>query len=137
MAVKKMIEVDVMFPVLVTESLASVKQFYETAFGFTAVFYEPNFYLHLISPNHSIQVGFLLPDLVSQPEFLHPLMTTDGFVLSLETKDAAVAYSKAQKMGLKIIMDLKQEPWGQLHFMVQDPAGFRIDVIQHLKSTNN
>lgn len=127
-----MIETDVMFPLMVTANLEAVKQFYETVFGYKAVFYDANFYLHLISPNSSIQLGFMLPNIDSQPEFLHRMMSPDGFVISLEVKDAALAYSEAQKMALNIVMALKQEAWGQVHFILQDPAGIRIDVVQHL-----
>jgi uncharacterized glyoxalase superfamily protein PhnB len=132
-----MIEIDAMFPVMVTENLDAVKQFYETVFGFTAVFYDADFYLHLISPNNSIQLGFLLPNLTSQPEFLHPIMSSEGFVISLEVKDAALAYSEAQKMNLNFIMSLKQEEWGQIHFIIQDPAGFSVDIVQHLEQTGD
>ena len=130
-----MIEIDAMFPVMVAENLETMKQFYETVFGFKTVFYDANFYLHIISPNNSIQLGFLLPNLVSQPEFLHPVMSSEGFVISLEVKNAALAYAEAQKMNLNFIMDLKQEEWGQLHFMIQDPAGFSVDIVQHLEPT--
>ena len=132
-----MIEIEAMFPVMVTGNLDTVKQFYETVFGFNSVFYDPNFYLHLVSPSTGAQLGFLLPNHASQPEFLHPIMTSDGFVISLEVKDATMAYSEAQRMNLSFAMDLKQEEWGQIHFMVQDPAGFRVDVVQHLEATGN
>ena len=132
-----MIEVDAMFPVMVTSDLKAVKLFYESVFGFSAVFYDSNFYLHLISPNNNIQLGFLLPNLVSQPEFLHPMMTSKGYIISLEVKDAVLAYAEAKKMDLNFIMDLKQEEWGQIHFIIQDPAGFSIDVVQHLQPTDN
>jgi uncharacterized glyoxalase superfamily protein PhnB len=131
-----MIEIDAMFPVMVAENLEAMKQFYETVFGFKTVFYDTNFYLHIISPNNSIQLGFLLPNLVSQPEFLHSVMSSEGFVISLEVKNAALAYSEAQKMNLTLIMDLKQEEWGQIHFMIQDPAGFSVDIVQHLEPTS-
>lgn len=132
-----MIDVDVMFPVMVTNNLDAVKQFYEAVFGFTAAFYDSNFYLHLISPNNNIQLGFLLPDLANQPGYLHPTMSPEGYVLSLEVKDAALAYSEAKRMDLNIVMALKQEEWGQIHFMIQDPAGIHVDVVQHLAPTAN
>ncbi|MEH6448468.1 MAG: VOC family protein [Oleispira sp.] len=132
-----MIEIDAMFPVMVTENLDAVKRFYETVFGFTAVFYDADFYLHLISPNNSIQLAFLLPNLTNQPEFLHPIMSSEGFVISLEVKDAALAYSEAQKMNLNFIMGLKQEEWGQLHFIIQDPAGYSVDIVQHLEQAGD
>jgi len=130
-----MIEIDAMFPVMVAENLDAIKQFYETVFGFKAVFYDANFYLHIISPDSSIQLGFLLPNLASQPDFLHPVMSSEGYVISLEVKNAALAYSEAQKMDLDFILGLKQEEWGQIHFILQDPAGFSVDIVQHLEPT--
>jgi len=132
-----MIEINAMFPVMVTANLEAVKVFYEAVFGFNAVFYDPDFYLHLVSPTSGVQFGFLMPEHASQPDFLRPLMSPDGYVISLEVKDAAHAYAEAQKMGLMIAMELKEEVWGQVHFMLQDPAGFRIDVVQHLEASGN
>ncbi|RDL44397.1 glyoxalase [Marinomonas piezotolerans] len=131
-----MIEIDAMFPVMVTTNLEAVKTFYETVFGFNAVFYEADFYLHLISPSSGVQLAFLVPDHASQPDFLRPLMSPDGYVVSLEVKDALHAYTEAKKMELTMAMELKEEVWGQLHFILEDPAGFRIDVVQHLTVTD-
>lgn len=128
-----MIEIEAMFPVMVTPDLDAVKQFYEAVFGFNVAFYDPNFYLHLVSPNSGAQLGFLLPNHDTQPAFLHPLMSTDGYVISLEVKDATQAYAEAKNLNLSFAMHLKEEVWGQIHFMLQDPAGFRVDVVQHLE----
>jgi catechol 2,3-dioxygenase-like lactoylglutathione lyase family enzyme len=132
-----MIEIEAMFPVMVTLDLDVVKQFYESVFGFNAVFYDPNFYLHLVSPSTGAQLGFLLPNHATQPAFLHPIMSADGYVISLEVQDAAQAYAEAKNMNLSIAMHLKEEAWGQIHFMLQDPAGFCVDVVQHLEVTGN
>ncbi len=40
-------------------------------------------------------------------------------------------------MNLNIAMHLKEEVWGQIHFMLQDPAGFHVDIVQHLEVTGN
>jgi len=132
-----MIEIEAMFPVMVTPNLDAVKQFYEAVFGFNAVFYDPEFYLHLVSPGTGAQLGFLLPNHDTQPVFLHPIMAADGYVISLEVKDAALAYAEAKNLNLSIAMPLKEEVWGQIHFMLQDPAGFRVDVVQHLEASGN
>ena len=131
-----MIDVDAMFPVMVASNLEAVKQFYETVFGFKVAFYDSNFYLHLVSPNN-IQLGYLLPNLSNQPDFLHPIMVSKGYVISFEVKDAALAYFEAKQMNLDIVMALKEEEWGQIHFMVQDPAGFNLDIVQHLEPTEH
>lgn len=132
-----MIEVDAMFPVMVTKNLEAVKAFYGSVFGFNSVFYDAGFYLHLVSPDSGVQLGFLMPEHASQPDFLQPLMSPDGYVISLEVKDAERAYFEAQKMDLTMTTKLKEEAWGQVHFILKDPAGFRIDVVQHLDVSGN
>lgn len=132
-----MIEIQAAFPVMVTPELAAVKQFYQEVFGFTAVFHEPGFYLHLVSPGSGAQLGFLAPGHATQPEFLHPVMTSDGYVISLEVADAAQAYEQAKSMDLDFAMHLEEESWGQIHFMLEDPAGFRVDVVQHVNVSDD
>lgn len=128
-----MIEIEAMFPVMVTPNLEAVKQYYETVFGFNTVFYDPNFYLHLVSPDAGTQLGFLVHNHSSQPEFLQAMMSASGYVISLEVKDATMAYEEAKNLKLNIVMEIKEEVWGQIHFMLQDPAGFRIDIVQQLE----
>ena len=128
-----MIEIKAMFPVMVTPNLESVKQFYEEVFGFNAVFFDPDFYLHLTAPDKGAQLGFLIPNHDTQPEFLHSVMSADGYVISLEVEDAVAAYTEAKNLNLNIAMHLKEEVWGQTHFMIQDPSGLRVDVVQHLE----
>jgi len=38
-----------------------------------------------------------------------------------------------KKGGLPIVLDLKSEEWGQRHFIVEDPNGILIDVIQNIE----
>jgi len=132
-----MIEIEAMFPVMVAPNLEAIKQFYETVFGFNAVFYEADFYLHLVSPNTGAQLGFLVPNHSSQPEFLHGVMSANGYVISLDVKDAARAFKQAQGLNLDIVMSLKEEVWGQVHFILKDPAGFRVDIVQQLAVSGN
>lgn len=128
-----MIEPTAMFPVLVTQKLEELKDFYVQNFGFQAVFYDAEFYLHLLHPNSGIQLGFLLPDLPSQPGFLFPTAGKEGMVISLEVLDAQLALESASQLGLEIAMPYKEEPWGQKHFMVRDPAGFVVDIVEHVE----
>lgn len=128
-----MIDIQAMFPVMVASNLAEIKQFYTSVFGFNAVFYDAEFYLHLVS-NSGVQLGFLLPEHPTQPQFLQPLMSPDGYVISLEVTDAAKAFEEAVSMKLSIAMELKEEGWGQIHFMLEDPAGFKIDIVEHVEA---
>lgn len=126
-----MIKFQAMFPVMVAADLDALKAFYESTLGFEAVFHEPGFYLHLVSPDTGVQLGFLVPNHASQPSFLHTPMITEGYVISLEVADAHAAYQQAIEMALDVVMPLKDEDWGQRHFIIQDPAGIHIDLVEH------
>ncbi|MEZ9229596.1 VOC family protein [Vibrio amylolyticus] len=130
-----MIEFSAMFPVMVAADLEKIKTFYETFFGFQSVYYQEDFYLHLVSMDTGVQLGFLVPDHPSQPEFLHRLFDPQGYVISLEVPNAVAAYEQAQSFNMTFSMPLKEEEWGQVHFMVEDPAGINIDIVQHKADT--
>ncbi len=127
-----MIEFSTLFPVLVVNDLASLERFYTSLFGFEAVFFEPGFYLHLKHPANGSELGFLAPGHPSQPAFLHPLAGPEGMVLSFEVGDANRAFEQVSGADHEIVMPLRDEPWGQRHFMLRDPAGIVLDIVQHL-----
>ena len=72
----------------------------------------------------------MLAGLESQPGFLQPTAQADGMVISFEVANATAAYAQAKKDGLDIVFELKEEPWKQTHFMVRDPAGLIIDIVE-------
>ena len=120
-----MIDIQAMFPVMVASNLAEIKQFYTSVFGFNAVFYDAEFYLHLVS-NSGVQLGFLLPEHPTQPQFLQPLMSPDGYVISLEVADAAKAFEEAVSMKLSIAMELKEEDWGRFTLCWKTPPALKL-----------
>ncbi len=125
-----MIQFNSAFPLYVTQDIQAQKSFYCEKFGFEAVFFDPEFYLHLINPANGVELGFMLPNLSMQPDFLHSNAQTDGMVISFEVDSAAVAYEQAKNEELDIVFELKEEPWKQIHFMVRDPAGLVIDIVE-------
>ena len=126
-----MIKLMTMFPVLVAKDLSSLKAFYEQRFGFQTQFFDESFYLHMAHPDTSTQLAFMAPNHPSQPVFLHPLASVEGMVISFEVPDAQAAYDALVEAGLEITFDFKIEEFGVSHFMIKDPAGFVIDVVEH------
>jgi len=126
-----MIELSAMFPVLVAEDLSALKNFYQQYFGFQAEFFDAEFYVHLLHAGSGTQIAFMAPNHPSQPEFLHALASTEGMVISFEVPSVKSAYDLATKAGLEIAFDYKVEDFGVTHFMVRDPAGFLVDVVEH------
>ncbi|KZN61825.1 hypothetical protein N473_21800 [Pseudoalteromonas luteoviolacea CPMOR-1] len=128
-----MIEIQAMFPMMVTPKLHAIQDYYHSVFGFNTVFYQEGFYLHLVQPSSGVQLGFLHPNHPSQPDFLQSQMEQDGYVITLEVEDARAAYTYAQTQELDISLHYKEEQWGQRHFILQDPAGIKIDVVEHFQ----
>ncbi len=126
-----MIEVTAMFPVFVANNLPDLQTYYQTHFGFETVFFEPGFYLHLLHPVSGVQLVFLAPDHASQPSFLHALTTHEGMVVTFEVSDARAAFATARETGLDIAMDYREEAWGQHHFILRDPQGLLVDIVEH------
>ena len=126
-----MIQISAMFPVFVAENLPDLQTYYQRQFDFETVFFESGFYLHLLHPESGVQLGFLVPEHASQPSFLHALATHEGMVVSFEVSDARAAFTTAQRENLDIAMDYKEEAWGQRHFILRDPQGLLIDIVEH------
>ncbi|NYS26880.1 VOC family protein [Rhodobacteraceae bacterium 2376] len=49
--------------------------------------------------------------------------------LTFDVPDAAQVYHTLRAAGLPILLTLRDEPFGQRHFITRDPAGVLIDVI--------
>jgi uncharacterized glyoxalase superfamily protein PhnB len=122
------------FPVLTTTKLTECRDFYTQYFGFTAVF-EADWYIHLAS-EVGIQLGFLQPNHPTQPDFLHAAYGGNGVIYSFEVNDVDQEYEKIKKSGAPILLEVKTEEWGQRHFMIKDPSGMTIDIVQHAEPTD-
>ena len=120
------------FPVYVVAKPAAATEFYQHL-GFAEVF-NSGWYVHLATET-GIQIGFLEPDHPSQPAFLHAAHSGAGAIFSLEVADATAALKEAESLGLKMAAELKAEAWGQLHFMLRDPNGLIVDVVERTEPT--
>jgi catechol 2,3-dioxygenase-like lactoylglutathione lyase family enzyme len=116
------------FPILISTDLDATHEFYTTHLGFQVVF-QNEWYLHLANAS-GVQLGFLLPNQPTQPDFLHRAYPGSGVLYSLEVADAAAAYEQLRAQGVPLLLDLRDEPWGQRHCIIQDPNGLPIDIVQ-------
>jgi uncharacterized glyoxalase superfamily protein PhnB len=53
-----------------------------------------------------------------------------GLILNFEVKDADGEYERLKAAGLPILLALRDEDFGQRHFITRDPNGVLIDVIK-------
>jgi len=117
------------YPVLMTEQVAETAAFYEKHFQFRALFVS-DWYVHLQS-SEDANVNLAILD-ARHETIPAPLRgrTASGVLLNFEVQDADAVYARAVAAGLPILVPLRDEAFGQRHFITADPNGVMIDVIK-------
>ncbi|MEP3891227.1 MAG: VOC family protein [Hellea sp.] len=115
-------------PVIQTEDVRGTADFYTSNFGFISK-YDSDWYIHLQSEKHKdVNLAILRFDHETVPKVAR--VPTSGLILNFEVADAKSEYSKAVSNDLPILLTLRDEPWGQRHFITADPNGVLIDIIR-------
>lgn len=122
------------YPLVITDKLKECAAFYVEHFDFTVVF-EQDWYIQLVQEKSGVELAFMAPNAANQPKELWPSFTGEGLVYSFEVDNAKSEYERlSSKQDIKMIVELQDEEWGQRHFIVRDPAGVYVDVVQQLES---
>jgi catechol 2,3-dioxygenase-like lactoylglutathione lyase family enzyme len=115
---------------IITSKIAESKQFYTEILGFGVTF-ENDFYLLLHTPDESSAISFLLPDHASQQPLFRPAFNGKGVYLTIEVANVDELYQQLKAKGARILIDIRNEPWGDRHFAIQDPNGVGIDLVTY------
>jgi len=115
---------------IVTTKLAETKQFYTRLLDFGVTF-ENEFYLLMHTPDRSAEISFLLPNHPSQQPIFHSPFTGQGMYLTIEVERVDEWYTKLKDKGAELKVYLRDEPWGDRHFTIQDPNGIAIDIVTY------
>lgn len=119
------------YPLVITDNIKETVEFYKKHFGFIAVF-EQDWYVQLLHEKSGTELAFMITNVDNQPKELHAGFKGDGIVFSVEVEDAEAEWKRLEDKGLKVIVELRDEEWGQRHFIVRDPSGVYVDVVQQL-----
>lgn len=115
------------YAVIKTKKIDETSQFYEKYFAFEKTF-SSDWYVSLQSGNNELAI--LNPDHESIPEKFKGKPNGPETLLNFETDDVDSLYRDFTKEGVKIHLELRDEPWGQRHFISEDPNGVAVDVIK-------
>ena len=115
---------------IITSKLAETKTFYVDTLGF-GISFENEFYLLLHSPGRESEISFLLPNHPSQQPLFQDPFPGIGMYLTIETDTVDELYTQLKSKGIKIEIDIRDEPWGDRHFAVRDPNGIGIDFVKY------
>jgi catechol 2,3-dioxygenase-like lactoylglutathione lyase family enzyme len=115
---------------IITSKLKETRAFYTEKLGFGITF-ENEFYLLMHTPNKEREISFLLPDHPSQQPLFHKPFQGQGMYLTIEVDDVDKVYAELKKKGVAIKIELRDEPWGDRHFAIEDPNGIGIDIVKY------
>lgn len=121
-----------LYPVLCTERLAASRAFYVERLGFVPTF-EADWYVSL---RHDGPRGFEL----ALVDAAHPTIPAayrgrpvQGLLLNFEVDDVDAEWERlVVRGGLEPQLALRDEAFGQRHFIVADPNGVLLDVITEI-----
>ena len=115
------------YPVIMTDRLTETSQFYQSFFGFSVVF-EADWYVSLKKEETGDELAVLdqthetIPQVFGKP--------VQGMILNVEVDDVDQLYQTfINEQHLPLHLDIRDEPFGQRHFITSDPNGILIDVI--------
>ncbi|MBP1047663.1 glyoxalase [Enterococcus sp. BWM-S5] len=116
------------YPVLMSTDINAAKKFFIELFHFEVTFTsewyislknEQDFELALIDSSHDT-----IPDKYKTE--------CKGIILNFEVEDVDSVYAEIKKNDVTILMDIKNEDFGQRHFMIESPDELIIDIIQNI-----
>ncbi|HHG90124.1 MAG TPA: glyoxalase [Devosia sp.] len=116
------------YPVIMTEDVLGTSAFYVDNFRFKPQF-ESDWYIHLqSSEDKMVNLAILDGQHETVPEVARGRV--GGLILNFEVEDVDVEYARVEQAGLPVLLQLRNEPFGQRHFITRDPNGVLIDVIK-------
>lgn len=114
---------------VVTDKVQESKDFYVRLFG-SEVIYEGEGGWFVLLQLGSGEIGFMKPNLESQAAIFRPPFRGQGMWVVVDVENVDAEYKRIQSMGVPIEVALRDEPWGDRHFVVVDPNGIGVDIVQ-------
>lgn len=116
-----------LYPLLQVEDVEATARFYETTLGFTRIF-SSDWYVQLrAASEHPFEIALIGQDHDSIPQPARG--PSKNVILSFYVDDAAADYARLSGTGLAMVQPLRDEVFGQRHFIAADPNGILLDII--------
>ncbi len=117
---------------IITSALRPCQRFYAEHFGFATI-YDSDWYIQLRAPDQRLEIGLLAARHESQPAAMQAEYTGLGAFVNLEMSDVTECYARFLAAGVTMELALCDEPWGERHFLVRDPAGMVVNVFEKVR----
>lgn len=117
------------YPVLMVDDVAASARFYREALGFDVTF-ESDWYVSLRFDGGELAILDRTHETIPKG-FREPVQ---GLLLNIEVSDAAAEHARmVGELQLVERLPLRDEAFGQRHFIVEAPGGVLIDVIEPIE----
>ena len=117
-----------LFPDIQAPCLPESRDFYVRLLDMEVVF-DSDWYVLLRDPRRPrLQLAFVAHDHHSVPAAARG--PARGLLVTVEVDDVDSVHDRAREMGAEIAQELRDEEFGQRHFMAFDPNGLLVDVYQ-------
>lgn len=115
---------------IITEKLAETKKFYTEILGFGITF-ENEWFILMHTPDREAEISFLMPNHPTQQPIFQEPFQGQGVYLTIEVDDVDALYQKMKQKEVPIAIELRDEHWGDRHFVIVDPNGIGIDLVKY------
>jgi predicted enzyme related to lactoylglutathione lyase len=116
-------------PNLSSGAFADNRDFYSAMFDLVVSVDLDDWYLQLMPEGDPhLNIGFVKPDhemFAGRNVASRPI----GVFLTIHVDDVDEAYRRAHRLGAEIVADIRDEEYGQRHFLVVDPNGVVLNVM--------
>jgi predicted enzyme related to lactoylglutathione lyase len=115
-------------PNLSSEDFSASRDFYRALFDLEVSVELDDWYLQLMEPSdRALNIGFVRPD--HELFAGRPPAAGHNVVLTIHVDHVDEAYERAQNLGAEIAAGIRDEEYGQRHFLVVDPNGLILNVM--------
>lgn len=115
---------------VITDKVQESKDFFVSHFGCQVIFEGDEGWFVLLKLGDS-ELGFMKPGLESQATIYRNAFQGQGVWIAIDVEDVDAEYQRIKTMGTPIEVEIRDEPWGDRHFVLVDPNGIGVDIVQH------
>lgn len=113
-----------LIPIVTTDKINEIKEFYTHNLGFRINFEIEGNHLNINSGKKpEIEISFMAPKTPDTPSF-----SGKGLMYCLEVDDVDSEHHRLKELGIDIIKQLQDNPWGDRSFVISDPIGIAIYI---------
>jgi predicted enzyme related to lactoylglutathione lyase len=110
-----------------SDDIEQTAGFYTELFGFEIIFRNAGWYIQLALPGHpAVQFGIIRRPSSFLPKPLQ--LPAQGLIFTIQVEDVDAVYKEVKTRGHPIVQALRDEEFGQRHFLMTDPNGLLVNV---------